>query len=247
MTGSSRVDPQRRESQSGKVTSQKERKRQAEKLTRHAIAKHGELKGRKARPPLNQLILSVFYHLTSVRRATRALRQLKRGFVDWNEIRVSHPVEVSEALSSADWARIGSERVLWLLRELNQVYHCTDLDFLAELTPQQARICLKGLPTVSRHMADEVLLLSLDVPVLPAPAEVVRLCHRFGILADDRPTLENQRILEKLFDPQYYASLHLFFCDYAGKVCLPEEPSCKECALVKDCPSAKQHRAKAGS
>ena len=229
------------------MASQKTRKQRAQTLTRYAIEKYGELKGRKARPPLNQLILSIFYHLTSVRRATRALRQLKRAFVDWNELRVSHPAEAAGALSSAEWARIGAERVLWLLRELNDAHHRTDLDFLDELTPEQARSCLKGLPSVSRHLADEVLLLSLQIPVLPCPPEVVRLCRRFGILEDGPPGQDRQKELQQLFDPDYYPPVHLFFCDHAAKLCLPEEPICGECPLALDCPAALERSEEAGS
>ncbi len=193
------------------MLSEKARRKQAQRITELAVERFGELKGRKKRPPLNQLILSIFYHLTSVRRATRALRQLKRTFVDWNEVRVSHAVEVSGALSSAQWARVGAERVLWVLRELNEAYHRTDLDFLEKLTPAQARSCLKSLPTVPRDLADEVLLLSLDIPVFPLSADTARMCYRLGLLENDRPTVKNQRALERLFTEELYVPVHLFF------------------------------------
>ncbi|MFO8007600.1 MAG: hypothetical protein R6V05_07700 [Candidatus Brocadiia bacterium] len=222
-------------------------KKQAEQITGLAIERFGELKGRKKRPPLNQLILSIFYHLTSVRRATRALRQLKRTFVDWNEVRVSHQVEVSGALSSAQWARVGAERVLWVLRELNEAYHRTDLDFLEELTPAQARSCLKSLPTVPRDLADEVLLLSLDIPVLPLSADTARMCCRLGLLDNDRPTVKNQRALEKLFSEEHYVPLHLFFCDFGDRACLPEGPECTDCPAEDICPTAAEMAAKSTS
>ncbi len=213
------------------------RQKQAGRLAKLAVEKHGELKGRKARPPLNQLVLSIFYHETSVRRATRALRQLKRTFADWNEVRISHPAEVSSALSSARWARIGSERLLWALRELNDAYHRTNLDFLAELTPAQARSCLKSLPTVQRHLADEVLLLSLEVPVLPLSPAAARMCHRCGLLQDDRVTVKNQRTLMKLFGKDFFVPLHMFFCDTAERYCRPEEPRCEKCPVDGQCPT----------
>jgi len=204
-------------------------------LTEYATGKYGWLKNRKPRPPLNQLILSIFYHVTSVRRATRALNELKRAFVDWNEVRVSHPAEVAGVLSSAPWAMEGAERLVWLLRELYEVHNRTNLDFLAELTPAQARTCLKRLSTVPRDVADEVLLLSLDVPVLPCSAAAARMSHRLGLLPDDRATVKNQRALAKAFEDDAYAPVHLFFCDYADKLCLPEEPLCERCPLGRMC------------
>ncbi len=220
------------------MVSQKQRKNLTARLTHCARTKYGDLKNRKARSPLNQLALSIFYHVTSVRRATRALSELKRTFVDWNDIRISHPVEVAAALSSSQWALDGAEKLVWVLRELYEVYNQTNLDFLAELTPAQARSCLKRLTMVQRELADEVLLLSLDVPVLPFSSDVARMCHRLGLVENDRPSIKNQRTVSKLFEEGEYPSLHLFFCDHAEKVCLPEEPMCSRCPMKASCPSA---------
>ena len=222
-----------------RVISQKERRKQADRLVQLAIRKHGELRNRKTRSPLNQLVLSLFCHVTSVRRATRALRELKRHFADWNEVRVSHPVEVASVLSSATWAQEGAERLVWMLRELYDTHNRTNLDFLGELTPTQARSCLKRLPMVRRDLADEVLLLSLGVPVLPCSAATARMCCRLGLLQDDRPTVKNQRKLAKMFDEACFASLLLFFCDYAEKVCLPDEPLCNRCPIARTCRAGK--------
>jgi len=214
---------------------QSKREKQAAKLLECAVAKFGELKNRKPRPPLNQLILSILCHLTSVRRGTRALSELKKAFVDWNEVRVSHPVEVAAALSTASWATEGAERIVWLLRGLYELYNRTDLDFLTELTPAQARSCLESLPMVGRELADEVLLLSLGAPVLPCPPAALRMCYRLGLLDNERPTLKNQRALARTFDPRYYPPLLLFFCDYAEKKCLPDDPLCSDCPLDGHC------------
>jgi len=219
------------------MASEKERRNQAGRLTECATRKYGELKNRKPRSPVNQLALSVFYHVTSVRRATRALSELKRRFVDWNDVRISHPAEVAAALSSARWALEGAERLVWLLRELYEVYNQANLDFLAELTPTQARSCLKRLTMVQRDLADEVLLLSLRVPLLPCSSAAARMCYRLGLLDNDRPSLRNQRALASMFEEKYYPSLHLFFCDHAEKICLPEEPLCDRCPMERTCPS----------
>jgi endonuclease III len=195
------------------------------------------MRHRKSRPPLNQLILSLLYHLTSVRRATRALRALKRSFVDWNELRISHPCEVAAVISSAAWARDAAEQIIWLLREVYEVHNSTCLDFLQELTGPQARSCLQSLPPVDRSLADEVLLLSLGHPVLPLTPAAARMCFRLGLLDNPRPTLKNQRALAKLFEEEHFPAVHLFFCDIAESVCLPDDPLCGQCQMRRTCPS----------
>jgi len=221
------------------LRSQKQRTQQAARLVRQAVAKYGELKGRKARPPLNQLVLSLMAHATSVRQATRALRALKRRFADWNEVRVSHPAEVAAAISSARWAQEAAEKLVWLLGEVFEAYNRPNLLFLEELTPTQARSCLVRLPMIGRDIADDVLLFSLGVEVLPLSQGTARMCHRLGLIDDDRPTLKNQRALAKLFDERYYASLHLFFCDHAEPLCRPDEPLCKRCPMHRHCPKSR--------
>ncbi len=221
-----------------RVLSQKRRKKVAEEILGCAIDRNGELKNRKSRPPLNQLALGVLYRVTSVRRATRAVRDLQRTFADWNEIRVSHPTEVAAAISTSSWATEGAERLVWMLRELHQMHGHISLDFLSELTPTQARSCLKRLPMVQRAQADEVLLLSLGVEVLPCSADVARMSHRLGLVADDRATVKNQKRLAGMFGDEHFASVHLFFCDYAARTCLPDEPLCGRCPMKAVCHSS---------
>jgi endonuclease III len=218
---------------------QKARKKQADRLAQYAVRRYGRLKNRKLRSPLNQLVLSTFYRVTSVRRATRALGELQRRFVDWNEVRVSHPAEVAAVLSSASWAAEGAERLVWLLKELHEVRNSTNLDFLAELTPAQARTCLTRLSMVHRALADEVLLLSLGIAVLPCSAPAARMSHRLGLVDDDRPTLANQRALASLFEEHHYVPVHFVFCDFAEKLCLPDEPLCDRCPMNKACPQSR--------
>jgi endonuclease III len=221
------------------VISRKERKRRVGLITKQAIDRFGELKGRKMRAALDQLVLSMFYHATSVRQATRAFRSVRRNFADWNEVRVSHPAEVAAAVSTARWATEVAERLVWLLGELYEAYNRTNLDFIGELTPAQARSCLVRLPMVPRELADEVLLLSLDVPVLPFSPAVARMCHRLGLIENDKPTLKNQKALARLFEEEHFAPVHLFFCDHAEKYCLEEAPLCDRCPLARACRNGK--------
>ena len=91
----------------------------ADAVTDTAIDVCGELKSRKIRPPIDQLMLSIFFRKTSYRRSIRALRQLNRNFVDWNVVRVSPLVELVDCLSSsASWAWKSAQEILCLLDAL---------------------------------------------------------------------------------------------------------------------------------
>ena len=222
------------------MLSDDQRQRCVEALVQAAVKKYGKLKTRKVRPALDQLVLSIFYRLTSVRRATRALRELKRSLVDWNELRVSSVEEVISHLSSAEWARVGARQIEEVVSRLFELRNEVSLEFLRdEMPPAQARRFLRELPGVDRELANEVLLLSLGVAVFPCSEQIARTCHRLGLLDSEQPLANNQRVLTKTFDPQYYAVLHRFLFDTASRYCLAESPLCSECVLREHCVSAR--------
>jgi len=212
----------------------------AESLTQAAIDKYGKLETRKVRPPVDQLMLSIFYRHTSVRRATRALRELKRGFVDWNEVRISGLEEVVSHLSSAQWAWDSAREIKEVLDAMFDRRNQVTLDFLRneEMGIPDVRRFLRDLPHVDREMSNEVLMLSLEKAVFPCSEPIARVCHRLGLLEDARPTAKNQQRLTRLFDKDYFPVLHRYLCDFAGRHCLPDIPECEGCPMEDNCQSA---------
>jgi endonuclease III len=227
--------------QDTEALNKKEARKCAEALTQAAIDKYGKLETRKVRPPVDQLILSIFYRHTSVRRATRALRELKRGFVDWNEVRISGLEETVSHLSSADWAWESAREIKEFLDGLFERRNQVRLDFFYddEMGIPDVRRFLRKLPHVDREMANEVLMLSLEKPVFPCSEPIARVCHRLGLLEDDRPTARNQQRLTRLFNEDFFPVLHRYLCDFAGRHCLPDVPDCKGCPMEEHCNSAK--------
>jgi len=213
-----------------------QRQRCIENLIRCAVEKYGELKARKVRPPLDQLILGVMYRHTSVRRATRALREMNRGFVDWNEVRISSVEEIVSHLSNAAWAWDSARQIKAILNALFEKMNELSLGSLGEqMTPTQMRSFLCGLPGVDRELANEVMMLSFNVPVFPCSEGIARMCYRLGVLDTESPSAKNQRFLTKLIAPQYYVPVHLFLTDCSGRTCLPEGPRCQECLVQQWC------------
>ncbi len=167
------------------VLGARKRRQVAQEIASAARAKYGELKRRKIRPPLDQLVQSILWRHTSVRRGTRALRELKRTFVDWNEVRVSPIVEIARAVSSADWSCSCAEHLRSALWGLFTASNVVSLELIHELPTSQARAFLQGLPGVPRDVADEVLLFSCGAPLLPVGDSAARMCHRLGLIESD--------------------------------------------------------------
>jgi len=217
------------------VLGSKKRCEVAKKVGRVAKSKYGNLKRRKIRPPLDQLVLSLLSRYTSTSRATRGLRELKRSFVDWNEVRVSTTAEVAAAMSATDWAATCAELIHEILNGIFEACNEVSLVHLADLTDTQARTFLQGLDGMSRDLADEVLLFSREVELLPVGEQAARVSYRLGLIRTERPTINNQKVMMALWDPDLYPNLALLFLDYGNSVCLRGEARCKSCALRSVC------------
>lgn len=218
------------------MVSAKKKKEIAEEIAEYAIDKYGDPTRRKVRPPLDQLIQSALWRYTSVRRGTRALRQLKRTFVDWNEVRVSPPVEIASAMATTDWATTAAEHIKKILESLFDLRNVVSLGFLDELTTAQARTFLRSLQEVPRDLADEVLLFSIDAKTFPINIHTARMAYRLGLVKNPRATQTNQRSLMKLWDKDDYVAVDQLFVDNAREICSESEPRHKKCPVESICP-----------
>jgi len=218
------------------VVGTRKRREVVRKVGSVARSRYGNLRRRKVRPALDQLVLSLLCRYTSPSRATRALRQLKRAFVDWNEVRVSSAAEVAVAVSTTDWAVVCAERAKEILTSIFKLCNEVALTCLAELTPPQARTFLQSLDGMERDLADEVLLFSCNVELLPVGESAARVCYRLGLIRSDRATMDSQKRLMSFWDPALYPNLALFFLSHAESVCKRDGPNCDSCSLRGVCP-----------
>src|SRR5262249_14743622 len=70
------------------------------------------------RPVLEQLLYSVCREGTTRERADRVFLRLRDRFYDWNEIRVSSPREIANAIADLSSAEVRAQRLLSLLQEV---------------------------------------------------------------------------------------------------------------------------------
>jgi endonuclease III len=148
--------------------------------------------------PLEQLVVAVLSARTTPEQGRKALRRLSDHMVDFNELRVSAPAEVSVLIK--DLIPDNSERAKALLAVLNAVYqaeYAVDLRGLRDLGLREARKYLESLDGSDPHAAASVLLWSLGghaIPVSPRLLEALRA----GDLVDTDSTLpEVQSFLER--------------------------------------------------
>lgn len=187
------------------------------------------------RRPLDQLILGLLSAGTSERKAAQALRRLQTDFVDFNEVRVSRPNDVAEAIQVVADPEGKANRIIRVLQQLFLRYGGVDLDLLLKAPLGEAQASLQQLPGVDARTAATVVLLSLGGQALPADPAVVRLSKRIGLVDRAWSTDQVQEALSALVPSEERYAFYCLMQVHGEKVCLVKTTRCAACVLSRLC------------
>ncbi len=204
------------------------------------ITVYGAPQWHSARPPLDELIMTVLSQHTSDRNTERAYAALRNAFPTWQEAMHAPTSLVADAITCGGLANVKAPRIQAILQAVQAERPNFSLDFLAEIPLNEALAWLKALPGVGPKTAACVMLFSLGAPTMPVDTHVHRLSRRLGLIdlacSADAAHLELDRLTGPDRDLIY--TLHVNFLRHGRSICLARNPRCSACALVELCPSA---------
>ncbi len=186
------------------------------------------------------LDLIVFHKLHTALPAQQALRgfnELKEGFVDWNEVRVSAVREIQEALGLCP----GSLELAVFVKDLLELIHRekqdVSLEFLAEKNLGEIRQYLKRFRGLDPSTTELLLRVRKEHPVVPLNHAMELVLTRLGILRKGETRSKNEKSLHELVDPARHLLLHHYLLNHAVEVCPPDENAleCPTCGIRQMC------------
>lgn len=148
--------------------------------------------------PVSQLILAILSQEATLKRAQRALKQITDDMVDFNELRVSTPAEVSDSIGKHVPRSI--ERAKALLRLLNAVYereYAISLDSLGSKGVREMKSYLESLEGITPYVSASVLLWSLGGHAIPVNDIALDYLRKQGLVEPDASAAEVQAFLER--------------------------------------------------
>jgi len=195
------------------------------------------------KPVLEQLLYAVLREGTTRDQADAAYKTLETKFIDWNEIRVSSPQEIADALGSLPGAAEKSTRLIGILQHVFETTFSFRLEDIDKKGLKQAAKQLGRFAEASDFAVAWVLQRSLGGHALPLDAPSLRTLHRLGLvdhldehLESIRSTLEHY--IPKSRGPLFTDTVSMVAKDY----CWAEEPHCSACPLLKDCPTGQERK-----
>lgn len=198
-------------------------------------------------PPLEELIITTLAQNSTDRNALKAYQQLRERFPTWESV-LEAPVEaVIEAVRPAGLANQKGPRIQAILRKLKEERGTFDLNFLGDMSTQEAEAWLTSIKGVGHKTASIVLLFCFQRPTFPVDTHVARVSKRLGIAPPRASTRQIRAIWEHLVPPEWYYPLHLNLIRLGREICRARRPLCERCPLRKRCVYYQAQAAHAGT
>jgi endonuclease-3 len=204
-----------------------------------ALAKGARTPEPEPRPVLEQFLYAVCREGVTRELAERAFRSLREQFFDWNEVRVSSPRELAEALEGLPDAEGRAQRVIDLLQEVFETTFSFDLEPLQKKGVKLAAKQLARYQAANDYAVAWVIQQSLGGHALPLDVPTLRVLRRLGLIESEQEDLENLRASIEHQIPKAKGSLFIDLMSVlADEVCVEDEPNCRACQFSAHCPTA---------
>ncbi|HYE49434.1 MAG TPA: Fe-S cluster assembly protein HesB [Azospirillaceae bacterium] len=192
--------------------------------------------------PLSELVSSLLSHRTRNADSGRAFKALRRRWPDWAAVRDADTAEVEAAIAGVTWPEQKAPRIQAVLRAITERRGELSLDFLAELTVEEARAWLEELPGVGPKTSAATLVFStLRRAALPVDSHHHRVAARTGLIPADLPVGPAHKVLAAQLPPDWDAQQvydnHEVLMLHGQRCCFFRNPACHRCVLLELCPA----------
>jgi endonuclease-3 len=197
---------------------------------------YGNKEWKLNRDPVSVLVQTILSQNTSDRNSDRAFLSLKNTFAGWRSVARAKIDRIAGEIKGGGLAEAKARYIKQALIEIESKQGKLELDFLKELTPEEARRWLMQLSGVGMKTANCVLLFSLGMPALPVDTHIFRLSKRLGLIDEKTSIDQAHRLLEKMVPPELMYKFHVLLIEHGRKICKAPRPLCKQCILRQMCP-----------
>jgi endonuclease III len=198
------------------------------------------------RTPMHELISTMLSHRTNHADEQQAYYTMLERFGDWDGVLNAPEDELADAVSTTRYPLQKAPQIQQTLRMIKEERGEINIDFLADMTIEEAMAWLTRLPGVGPKTATLLLLFNFKKPVLPVDTHVFRVSQRVGIIGAKVTANKAHDILLEMLpkDATELFNFHKHLFWHGQKVCTWSYPKCEKCVLNGICNYYNEVRAK---
>ncbi len=195
--------------------------------------------------PLSELVSSLLSHRTRNADSGAAFKALRARFPDWAEVAAAPTASVEAEIARVTWPEQKAPRIQSILSAIQAERGTLNLDFLADLSVDEARAWLERLPGIGPKTSAAVLSFStLRRPALPVDSHHHRVAARTGLIPASLPVGPSHRVLAAQLPPdwdaQHIYDNHEVLMLHGQRCCFFRKPACLRCPLLDLCPAGQE-------
>jgi endonuclease-3 len=222
--------------QKAKTSAVKDLRARAMKVDKILTRTYGRKEvGRRRTDPLDTLMLTILSQNTNDVNRDRAYRSLRMAFPRWEDVMGSNRRQVAKAIRVGGLANIKSERMIDVLKFINNARGQLSLEFLKKMTPAETEEWLSQMKGVGPKTRAIVMLFSLGMSAFPVDTHVHRVTKRIGLLGKGTSRELAQQELAVLVPEREYYNLHINLIEHGRAVCTSRKPKCAICSIGSHC------------
>ncbi len=197
-------------------------------------------------PPIDELVATILSQSTSDGNRDKGFYALKERYPDWDAVMNAPEADIIETIRPAGLANQKGPRIKKALQYVYDEQGELSLQFLNEMSLDEAREWLVQIKGVGPKTAAIILLFGFNRPAFPVDTHVHRITRRLGLISPKTSANKAHAILEKMGDPDTYYPLHLNIIRHGREICRARRPLCDQCSLTDECDKRKVEMEKKG-
>ncbi|MEO0563274.1 MAG: endonuclease III [Chloroflexota bacterium] len=165
----------------------------------------------------------------------RAFQNLRETYETYHDVLEAPEAELIEVIRIAGLGNQKGPRIQRSLQKILDERGELDLDFLGEMSADEARDWLTSIKGVGLKTASIVICFGFDGKAFPVDTHVNRVSMRLGFTPDGTTPDKAHYIMEEIVPPKDYYSFHIQLIQHGKAVCKARSPRCEMCPLTQHC------------
>lgn len=196
---------------------------------------YGKLDWSRNQDGMDELISCILSQSTNDTNRDRAFARLKARFADWEAVRFADLDELIEAVRPAGLANQKAPRIQDALAVIHEKAGDYSIDFLNDLSLDEAKAWLVSLKGIGPKTAAIVLCFAYGRPAFPVDTHIYRVSKRIGFLPEKLSADDAHPVMEAIAPPDDYYQFHIQLIQHGRDTCHARKPACERCSICDYC------------
>lgn len=184
---------------------------------------------------MDELISCILSQSTTDANRDRGFEALKAQYPTWDQ---AHHAPVDELVETIRPAGLANTKAPYIQGSLAGIFEERgeyNIDFIEDMSVEDAKSWLQNLPGVGPKTAAIVLCFAYNRAAFPVDTHVHRVGKRIGLLPDKISANKAHEHMEAIIPPEEYYAFHLQLIYHGRAVCKARSPKCEDCPIQKFC------------